>query len=68
MVNRGGLPAPEVFDQRDEDGIVVLQQENPPAETPDDVAQAVRVCPGLTIQLEHSGSARTSAWANHRPG
>ena len=26
------LVAPEVFDQRDEDGIVVLLQENPPAE------------------------------------
>jgi ferredoxin len=48
------LLAPEVFDQRDEDGIVVLQQENPPPEADEDVAQAVRVCPGLAIRLERS--------------
>ncbi|RYF47971.1 MAG: ferredoxin, partial [Comamonadaceae bacterium] len=32
--------AAEVFDQRDEDGIVVLLNENPPAEIADDVRQA----------------------------
>jgi ferredoxin len=45
------LLAPDVFDQRDEDGSVVLLQENPPAELHDDVREAARVCPALAIQL-----------------
>jgi ferredoxin len=48
------LLAPDVFDQRDEDGIVVLLQENPPAEQHEDVRQAARVCPALAIRLEDS--------------
>ncbi|WP_416964258.1 ferredoxin, partial [Streptomyces sp. Agncl-13] len=32
--------AMDVFDQRDEDGIVVLLDENPPAELADDVRNA----------------------------
>jgi ferredoxin len=46
------LLAPEVFDQREEDGIVVLLQENPPAELDADVAEAAHVCPGLAISVE----------------
>jgi ferredoxin len=46
------LLAPEVFDQRDEDGIVVLQDANPPAELDDDVSEAAQVCPGLAIRVE----------------
>ncbi|MCW2946600.1 MAG: ferredoxin [Actinoallomurus sp.] len=46
------LLAPDVFDQRDEDGIVVLLQEDPPAELHEDVRQAARVCPSLAIWLE----------------
>jgi ferredoxin len=45
------LLAPDVFDQRDEDGSVLLLQENPPAELYDDVRQAAQVCPALAIQL-----------------
>jgi ferredoxin len=46
------LLAPDVFDQRDEDGIVVLLQEDPPAELHEDVRQAARVCPSQAIWLE----------------
>jgi ferredoxin len=45
------LNASEVFDQRDEDGVVVLLQENPPAELHDAVRTAAQVCPALAIEL-----------------
>ncbi|MER7179136.1 ferredoxin [Streptomyces hyaluromycini] len=48
------LMAPDVFDQRDEDGIVVLLDEFPPTELHDDVRQAARVCPALAIELDES--------------
>jgi ferredoxin len=48
------LLAPDVFDQRDEDGSVVLLAENPPAELHEDVREAARVCPALAIQLTES--------------
>ena len=44
--------AAQVFDQRDEDGIVVLKDENPPAELHVDVAGAAQVCPSLAITVE----------------
>ncbi|MFD3589531.1 ferredoxin [Streptomyces sp. NPDC058683] len=44
--------SPDVFDQRDEDGIVVLLHENPPAELADDVRNAAAVCPALAIRIE----------------
>ena len=40
-----------VFDQRDEDGIVVVLDENPPAELADDVRNAAAVCPALAIRI-----------------
>ncbi|MCV7383293.1 ferredoxin [Mycolicibacter longobardus] len=43
--------APRVFDQRDEDGVVVLLDQNPPEELADAVRQAVRVCPSGAIQI-----------------
>ena len=46
------LLAPEVFDQRDEDGIVVLLNANPPAELDDAVSEAAQVCPSLAITVE----------------
>ena len=46
--------APDVFDQRDEDGIVVLLAEDPPADLAADVRQAAAVCPALAIQVEES--------------
>ncbi|MER5185256.1 ferredoxin [Streptomyces sp. NPDC002896] len=44
--------AMDVFDQREDDGIVVLLNENPPAELADDVRQAAAVCPALAIRIE----------------
>jgi ferredoxin len=44
--------APEVFDQRDEDGIAVLLDEAPPAERAGDVRHAAAVCPALAIHIE----------------
>jgi ferredoxin len=46
------LAAADVFDQRDEDGIVVLLTENPPADRADDVRQAAAVCPALAIWVD----------------
>ncbi|MEV4994704.1 ferredoxin [Streptomyces niveus] len=44
------LAAPEVFDQRDEDGIVVLLLENPPARLEEDTEHAALLCPALAIR------------------
>ncbi|MDP9842761.1 ferredoxin [Streptosporangium lutulentum] len=44
--------AMDVFDQRDEDGIVVLLTSTPPAELADDVRQAAILCPALAIHIE----------------
>ena len=44
--------AMEVFDQRDEDGIVVLLNEHPPAELAEEVRQAAAVCPAMAILIE----------------
>ena len=38
----------------DEDGIVVLLNDNPPAELHEDVRQAAAVCPALAITVEES--------------
>ncbi|WP_326559266.1 ferredoxin [Micromonospora sp. NBC_01796] len=43
--------ATTVFDQRDEDGIVVLLDPSPPGELADDVRHAAAVCPALAITL-----------------
>lgn len=45
------LLAPDVFDQRDEDGIVVLLDETPSADLHDIVREAVSVCPGVAISV-----------------
>ena len=46
------LLAPDVFDQRDEDGIVVLLDETPPADLHETVREAVSVCPGVAISVD----------------
>ncbi|WP_040864055.1 ferredoxin [Nocardia exalbida] len=46
------MHAADVFDQRDEDGIVVLLDENPPHELAEDVRQAAAVCPAMAIHIE----------------
>ncbi len=48
------VAAAEVFDQRDEDGIVILLNENPPQELADDVRNAAAVCPALAISIEQT--------------
>jgi ferredoxin len=43
--------APNVFDQRDEDGIAVLLDEAPAESKWDSVRRASELCPGLAIRL-----------------
>ncbi|TVL89510.1 ferredoxin [Streptomyces sp. LX-29] len=44
--------APEVFDQNEHDGVVVLLTELPSAEHHDAVRSAVRNCPNMVIAIE----------------
>lgn len=44
--------AGSVFDQRDDDGIAVLLDENPGPEHEGAVRQAAAVCPVLAIQIQ----------------
>jgi ferredoxin len=46
------LSAPEVFDQREEDRIVVLLAENPPRDAAETVREAAALCPALAIALK----------------
>lgn len=45
------LTAPEVFDQRDDDGTVVLLVEEPAPELEDAVLRAAELCPNAVIQV-----------------
>lgn len=45
------LIAPEVFDQRDEDGIVVVLDPEPPAESEAATREAAAVCPAAAIAV-----------------
>lgn len=46
------LLAPDVFDQREEDGIVVLLDETPDDALHADVREAASVCPAAAITVE----------------
>lgn len=46
------LAAPDVFDQNDDDGTVVLLTARPSAGQVGSVRQAVQLCPALAITLE----------------
>ncbi|MER6993017.1 ferredoxin [Saccharopolyspora hirsuta] len=46
------LTAEAVFDQRDEDGIVVLLNATPPAELAAEVRHAAEMCPAAAITVE----------------
>lgn len=46
------MNAPEVFDQRDDDGVVVLLNEHPTAEQTDGARRAAAACPAQAIQIE----------------
>ncbi|MBC6456555.1 ferredoxin [Actinomadura sp. HBU206391] len=48
------LSAAGVFDQSDEDGIVVLLDDNPPADAHKDVRRAASLCPALAITVTGS--------------
>ncbi|RPE37508.1 ferredoxin [Streptomyces sp. Ag109_O5-1] len=45
------LAAPEVFDQRDEDGIAFVVDGQPPEDVLDAVREAVAICPAAAIRL-----------------
>jgi ferredoxin len=45
------LTTSEVFDQRDDDGIVVLVTPTPPDELSRDVHEAAALCPARAIQV-----------------
>ncbi len=46
------MHAPAIFDQRDEDGVVVLLNENPPAEQAENARKAAASCPAQAISIE----------------
>jgi ferredoxin len=46
------MNAPEVFDQRDEDGVVVLLNPNPTADQAEGARRAAAFCPAMAIQIE----------------
>jgi ferredoxin len=45
------LNAGEVFDQRDDDGVVVLLTDDPPAGQVDHVRKAAAACPAMAIDI-----------------
>lgn len=48
------LTAPEVFDQRDQDGVVVLLDADPPQEQHGAVRESASMCPTGAIHLSES--------------
>jgi ferredoxin len=46
------LNAGDLFDQRDDDGVVVLLNANPAAEQADNARRAAAACPALAIDIE----------------
>jgi ferredoxin len=51
------MTAPNVFDQRDSDGTVVLLDEAPPESELENVHEAVILCPAAAIRVQ--GSSRS---------
>ncbi|PVE09862.1 ferredoxin [Streptomyces scopuliridis] len=45
------MAAPEVFDQRDDDGVAILLDEHPVSELHDGVREAAAICPAAAIRL-----------------
>ncbi|GHB52800.1 MULTISPECIES: ferredoxin [Streptomyces] len=45
------MASPEVFDQRDDDGVAILLEEEPADELLDGVREAVAICPAAAIRL-----------------
>ncbi len=46
------LSAPEVFDQRDDDGVVVLLDSAPPESEHDNARTAAQLCPAAVIDVQ----------------
>jgi ferredoxin len=46
------LNAREVFDQRDDDGVVTLLNDSPPPDQAEDARKAAAACPALAIDIE----------------
>jgi ferredoxin len=46
------LAAPDVFDQRDEDGMVIVLLENPPEHLEAASKHAARLCPAMAILVD----------------
>lgn len=46
------LNASEVFDQRDEDGVVVLLKPTPAPDQTDNARRAAAACPALAIEIQ----------------
>jgi ferredoxin len=46
------LNASDVFDQRDDDGVVLLLIESPPHDQVDNARRAAAACPALAIDIE----------------
>jgi ferredoxin len=46
------LNAGDVFDQRDDDGVVLLLDDSPPSGQADNVRRAAAACPALAIDIE----------------
>jgi ferredoxin len=52
---RCAVLAPAVFDQSDDDGVVVLLDPKPPASLKEGVRSAARRCPAQAISIELEG-------------
>ena len=48
------LAAPEVFDQNEEDGVVIVLDDEPDPEFHEAVRQAAQLCPAAAIRLSES--------------
>ena len=46
------LTAPDVFDQREDDGVVVLLDAQPPQDQHAPVREAAAICPGAAITFD----------------
>jgi ferredoxin len=46
------LTVPQVFDQSDDEGLVVLLEPNPPADLEETVRRAVNLCPSGAISVD----------------
>lgn len=46
------LNAADIFDQRDEDGVVVLLEDSPADDQADNARKAAAACPALAIHIE----------------